>query len=236
MKKQLIALLALTAGAATPTFAQKAGDNIYSVGLVSVSPSFSVGKITSTGPAPFAGVFEQRLTDASASAGSEVTVSVGWLHMYTNNLGAELTLGIPPRLSMNIATPNGVGKYHSGAAKADALTPAIVGKYFFGTPGQQIRPYVGLGASRVSFDSISINRGDPEVSAFAGTSASLKTSWAPVYNAGMVYNISDRLSLNASVSYIPIKTTVTFVGTGVTSTGDLKINTTDYIVRLGYRF
>ena len=43
-----------------------------------------------------------------------------------------------------------------------------------------------------------------------------------------------------SVAYLPIKTTATFVGPGmgvaVTSTGDVKLNTTDYVLRVGYRF
>jgi len=41
------------------------------------------------------------------------------------------------------------------------------------------------------------------------------------------------------VAYLPVKTTATFVGPGlgvpVTSVGDVKLNTTDYVIRLGYR-
>ena len=62
-----------------------------------------------------------------------------------------------------------------------------------------------------------------------------------MYNAGVIYNIDDRWSINGSVTYIPITTTATFSGPGVgagaaVTTGDLKLNTTDYVVRLGYRF
>jgi outer membrane protein len=58
----------------------------------------------------------------------------------------------------------------------------------------------------------------------------------PVYNAGAIYNIDDKWSINGSVSYLPIKTTATFVGSGAVTTGDAKLNTTDYVIRLGYRF
>jgi outer membrane protein len=57
-----------------------------------------------------------------------------------------------------------------------------------------------------------------------------------VYNAGVIYNLDERWSVNASVSYLPITTTATFVGSGATSTGGVKINTTDYVIRMGYRF
>jgi outer membrane protein len=160
--------------------------------------------------------------------------------MYSDNLGAELTLGVPPKLTLDIATPNGTLKTHPAGASAKALTPAVVAKYFFNTPADKVRPYLGLGASYVSFRSVQANTADPEVNAFAGNGASLSSSWAPVYNAGMVYNIDEKWSINGSVSYIPIKTTVTFngkgAGAGVTTTGDLKLNTTDYVIRVGYRF
>jgi outer membrane protein len=225
--------------AASGAFAQKAGDNIVSVGLASDHVDLDVGKLSSSGSAA-APVLQGRLVDASATADSVMTLSASWLHMYSDNIGAELTLGIPPKLKLDLATPNGVGKTHPGGASAKALTPAVVAKYFFNKPGDKVRPYLGLGVSHVSFRNVSANLDDAEVKAFAGNGASLSSSWAPVYNAGMIYNLDDKWSINGSMSYIPIKTTVTFsgsgAGAGVTTTGDLKINTTLYVVRLGYHF
>jgi outer membrane protein len=99
-----------------------------------------------------------------------------------------------------------------------------------------VRPYLGLGVTHVSFRNVKANTSDPLVARLAGTSASLSSSWAPVYNAGLIYNINERFSVNASVSYIPIKTTATFVGSGTTTTGRLKLNPLDYVVRIGYKF
>ena len=121
-------------------------------------------------------------------------------------------------------------------AKMKIWTPAAVGKYFFGTTNDKWRPYVGFGVSRVSFHNVEINRNDSTVLAMAGTSAAFSSSWVPVYNAGAIYNIDDKWSINGSVSYLPIKTTATFVGSGAVTTGDAKLNTTDYVIRLGYRF
>jgi outer membrane protein len=100
----------------------------------------------------------------------------------------------------------------------------------------KVRPYLGLGITHASFRNVEINRSDPLVVLLAGTSASLRSSWAPVYNAGLIYNFTERLSINASVSYIPLKTTATFVGSGTTTTARLKLNPIDYVVRLGYKF
>ena len=62
----------------------------------------------------------------------------------------------------------------------------------------------------------------------------------PVYNAGFIYRINDRWSVNASVSYIDLKTDVTLrgsgAGAGVTTRTTLDIKPTDVVVRLGYRF
>ena len=225
-----IALACAALVAASGAFAQKAGDNIISAGVASINPDAQLGKMTSTSP-----TFQGALTGATANIGSATTLSLGWLHMYSDNIGAEFTIGIPPKLTVDLNTP-ATGATHPGASTAKTLTPTAIAKYFFNTPADKVRPYLGLGITHVSFQSITINTADATVNAMAGTSASLSSSWAPVYNAGMIYNIDDKWSVSGSVSYMPIRTTATFVGSGATTSGDLKLNPTDYVVRLGYKF
>lgn len=227
--------------AASGAFAQKAGDNIVSLGLASINPDAKLGTVTSTSTsAASAAAFTASLKDATAHVGSQTTVSFSWLHMYSDNIGAELGLGIPAEFTQDLNTPNGTVKTHPGAAKLKILTPAVLAKYFFGTSNDQWRPYLGLGLTHVTFNDVKTNAADATVQALAATSASFKSAWAPVYSAGVVYNIDDKWSVVGSVAYLPIKTTATFVGPGlgvpVTSTGDVKLNTTDYVVRVGYRF
>jgi len=225
-----IALACAALVATSGALAQKAGDNIISAGVASINPNASLGTMTSTSP-----TFQGALTGATANVGSTTTVSLGWLHMYSDNIGAEFTIGVPPKLTVDLNTP-ATSATHPGAATAKALTPTAIAKYFFNTPSDKVRPYLGLGVTHVSFQSITANTADATVNAMAGTSASLSSSWAPVYNAGVIYNIDDKWSINGSVSYMPIKTTATFVGSGATTSGDLKINPTDYVIRLGYKF
>lgn len=222
-------------------FAQKAGDNIVSVGVASINPDAKLGTVTTTSAsAASAAAFTGQLVGATANVGSQSTLAFGWLHMYSDNFGAELSLGIPAEFTQDLNTPNGTSTTHSAAAKLKILTPAVVAKYFFGGAQEKWRPYLGLGYSHVTFNNISMNASDATVQALAGTSAKFSAAWSPVYNAGLVYNLDDKWSVVGSVSYLPIKTTATFVGPGlgvtVTSSGEVKLNTTDYIIRLGYKF
>ena len=226
------AALVATSGA----FAQKAGDNIVSVGLASINTDASVGTLKNPNS-----TINGALVGTSATVSSETTVTFGWLHMYSDNIGAEVTLGVPPTVTQDLKTPNGASAglavNHPGAAKIDLWTPTVIAKYFFGTSKDQWRPYVGLGASHVSFHDIKTSA---DVAGLAGKSAALSSSWAPVYNAGLIYNIDDKWSVSGSISYIPVTTSATFVGDAAhgstTTTGDIKLKTTDYVVKMGYRF
>lgn len=217
--------------ASSTALAQKAGDTILAVGVAVIAPRESLGPLHSVGPA--AGPFNAATAGATASIGHVETASFSLLHMFSDNIAAELTLGVPPKFDVDVQLASG---FHPRAASAKEWTPALVGKYLFQTPADRVRPYLGLGVTHASFSNVSANTSDPLIARLAGTSASLSSSWAPVYNAGLIYNIDDRLSINASVSYIPIKTTATLIGSGTTTTGRLKLNPVDYVVRLGYKF
>lgn len=219
-----------------PAQAQQAGDTIFSLGVARLSPDAGLNPVASSSP-----TFTAALSGADAHIGGVTTATFGALHMFTDHLAAELTLGVPPTLDVDLTVPNGMPPVsHPRAARARAWTPALVGKWLFREPGSQWRPYLGLGVMYARFDNVRINSADPLVATLAGGSADLASSWAPVYNAGIIYNFNDRWSINASVSYIPLKTDVTLGGAGpaagVTTTTRLDINPTDYVVRIGYRF
>ncbi|MEY5099785.1 MAG: hypothetical protein RJA36_2504 [Pseudomonadota bacterium] len=213
--------------ATTTASAQQAGDNVLSIGLASINPNANLGPLTNTGG------LTALLSGATAHVSSETTVSFGWLHMFTDQLGVEATIGLPPRVNQGL---NAAGANHPDAARFDVWTPTVVGKYFFGTPQDAWRPYLGLGVSHASFHDIRTNPNDPTIRTLSGTSAKLSSSFTPLYNAGLVYRIDDRWSLNGSVSYLPIRTDATFAGAGGTTTGRAKLDTIDYVIRLGYRF
>lgn len=237
MEKRFTLICSIAWLAVASAHAQKAGDDYISVGVAAIRPDASLGTLSSSGPNALA--FTAATTGASARVSNEVTASLGWLHMFTSQVGAEFTIGIPPRHTIDLGTPSPFAgsASHPGAATVRTWTPAAVAKYFFNAPGDRVRPYLGLGVSHVSFHSLEVNRNDPLVVLVAGTSASLRSRWTPVYNAGVAYHLDDRWVVNASIAYLPIRTTVNLVGAGGTTTrGDLKLRTTDVVVRIGYRF
>lgn len=237
MKLHVGIVLCGAMGLAPAAFAQKAGDNILGLGVASIHPDLSLDPLASSGP--FAAPFNAATAGASGEISHETTLSLGWLHMFTDQAGAEFTLGVPRRHTIDLATPSpfaGAAR-HPGAATVEPWTPTAVAKFLFGAPSSTLRPYLGLGVSYVSFHGLNANRSDPLVVQVAGQSAEMDSAWTPVYNAGLIYHLNERWSLNASVAYLPIRTSVTFVGAGGTTTrGDLRLRTTDYVVRLGYRF
>ena len=230
IKKPLLAMAALLVFGST-VHAQKAGDNILGIGLARMTPRISLGAMNSVGPA--APLFNAATAGATADSDAVNTLWLGVLHMFTDNVAAELSLGVPPSMKIDVDL---VTSSHPEAASADVLMPALVGKYIFNAPVDKVRPYLGLGLTYASFRNVNANTTDPLVMLLAGTSASLSSSWAPVYNMGLIYNFSEQMSVNFSVSYIPLKTTATFVGTGTTTTGTLNLNPLATIISLGIKF
>ena len=246
LKQWLITCVVLVAFNA---YAQKAGDNIVGFGLASIHPDTSVGTVVSAGSdAPsnaVASAFNAANAGLRGSIASQVTIAVSWLHMYSDNLGTELLLGIPPQLTLDLQHADGTTQ--PNAATVKTWTPAVVAKYFFNPSQDKARPYIGLGVSYVTFHSVMPSNLD-SLQALAGNGASLSSTWTPAYSVGLLYNLDDRWSIQAGVSYLPVRTTATYMGktgpvngttvpaTGVTTKADFGLNTTDYVVRLGYRF
>jgi len=242
-RKSAIAAIALTTlGVSSQAFAQKAGDIVGYLGVALIKPNASLSPLTTTSssPAVTAGVTSQ-LNGATASIDSSTTVTLGALYMWTDNIATELTLGIPPKMTVDVGTPSptATAPTHPAAATTKVLNPSLVAKYLFNQPKDTIRPYVGLGVTYTSFSDVTPNLSDATVKTLAGTSASLSSAWAPIFNVGAIYNIDEKWSINGSISYVPLKTDVNFVGNAgvpITTTGTLTLNPWDFVIRVGYKF
>lgn len=234
LSKTILACLLQTA--ASSALAQKAGDNIISAGYASIHTSTSLGALNSP-------VFAAALTDATAKISSTPVVSLSWSHMHTDHIATEVAVGIPPQFTVDLYAPYAAalgGPNFPGAASARAVTPTALAKYLFNAPSDKFRPFVGLGISYASFQLVKTNPALPAIGALAGTSAKFSASWAPVYNAGLIYNIDERWSISGAATYMPVKTTAAFVASPAYGSGttrmDIKINPTIYSLSLGYRF
>ena len=234
LTKPMVAVATMLAGAllSQECMALQAGDNAVYLGGASVSSSASLGTLSSSGPA--ATTFNALTPGTTASIPDASTVVVSYLHMFTDNVAGEVTVGNPLAMKVNMTIPN-IPLSVSNAATTDAAFPSVVFKYLFNAPSSAFRPYVGLGVNYTYFSNISVST-NSTVRSLAGTSQSLSSSWNPVFSAGAIYELNDHWSLNFGVSYVPLSTDVTFVGTGTTTTGKLTINPTDVVFKVGYKF
>lgn len=233
-----IAALSVMVACAAPAMAQTAGSNIVNLGWFHLAPRDSSDPIQVTSP------IQRTLTGSGSSVTNADTLGFALTHFFTDNVALTADLGIPPKFKLNgTGTLAGVGEL--GSAKQ--WSPALVAKYYFGEAKSAFRPFVGLGVTYVWYDDVNLtpgfqryagtNFGNPN----ATTTASLSSSWAPVFNLGGVYNIDDRWSVGLSVSYIPLKTkaslttTNTALGT-VRSETEVKINPVVTFLSVGYKF
>ena len=252
MKKQAtllpkIAALSILAAIAAPAMAQQAGDNIVGVGWFRIQPEDSSTGITST----TAGASDSN-SHSAVSNGN--TLGLAITHFFTDNIALTLDGGIPPQFTLY---GKGDLSSYSGIGQAKQWSPALVAKYFFGTPQDKFRPFIGAGVSYITYSDTQLSQsfqsyvaGAKVNSAFAGgtATASLSNSVAPVISAGANYNITDRLSLGFSVSYLRFKTDATITATptaigqanglpsSITYKTSITINPIVSFVSLGYKF
>ena len=101
---------------------------------------------------------------------------------------------------------------------------AAILQYYFGAANAKFRPFLGLGVSYNWFSDLQLNTNfikqtqdnlGAVLAAGAGkpgttsVEAKASSSWQPVFNAGLQYNMTEHFGLIASVTYIPLKTTST---------------------------
>ncbi|MCD6025981.1 MAG: ompW2 [Solimicrobium sp.] len=201
-------------------------------------PQDSSTPIAITSPTP------RTLPGSGATVNKANTLGFAVTSFLTDNWAATLDLGVPPKYKLNgTGTLESVGQV--GTAKQWA--PALLAKYYFGEANSQFRPSIGLGLSRVHYTNIELSKGFQEyIGAGVGnknavTTADLKASWAPVFNAGLSYAIDKDWSVNFSVSYLKMKTkadltTKASATTTVLSNTTMTINPIVTYLNIGYRF
>ncbi len=235
-----IAALSLAAAFSLPAAAQSAGDNIVNVGWFHLYTDDSSQPLQRTSPG------SQTFTGSSASVGNADTLGIAFTHFFTDNIALTADLGIPPKFHLDGGgTLAGLGEI--GTAKQ--WSPAVIAKWYFGDKTSKLRPFVGLGATRVWYSDVQLSSSlqravtAPYNGGVTGTAtADLSSSWAPVYNIGLTYNIDAKWSLGFSVAYIPLDTDADITGKNAAGTVISRHKTTltldPYVtfLSLGYKF
>ncbi|WP_176158304.1 OmpW/AlkL family protein [Burkholderia multivorans] len=166
------------------------------------------------------------------------TVGLTVSHFLTDHIAVTSVAGVPPvfkvsgKGTINPPGPAGaLGTQNIGIAAVNPIvksvrqwSPAVLLQYYFGQATARFRPFLGLGVSYNWFSDLQLNSNFIKqtqdnlgaiLAAGAGkpgttsVEAKASSSWQPVFNAGVQYNMTEHFGLVASVTYIPLKTTST---------------------------
>lgn len=192
-------------------------------------------------------------------------------HFVTDHLALTTVAGVPPTFKLkghgSIVPPGpaaALGTQNLDDPRTEPVvksvrqwSPAMLVQYYFNSATAKFRPYLGIGLSYNFYTNIELNpdfvtstqnnlgsvlaagAAKPGVTS---VSAKASPSWAPVFNAGASYNITDHWGLSASLTYIPLKTRSTVYvraadGTLLgTTQAELTANPLITYVALSYKF
>jgi outer membrane protein len=238
LKQAIAGAAALTC--MTVADAQTAGSVYVVGGWFHLAPQSSSGqlKILSTGGSPV----NREVPGTGANVDSSDTLGASIGYFITDHLAAEFELGLPPKFDLQ---GTGVLSPYGTLGTARQWSPALLFKWSFLSPQSKLRPYVGVGVTRIWFTDAAITNGQFENNFLHGpTSVSTDRSWAPVFNVGFNFSFTDHWFAGFSISYIPVNVKANFstqartpVGTlTVNSEAKLRLNPIVTFLKVGYRF
>ena len=197
------ALLSAALVSAPLAMAHEAGDMFIRGGLVNVMPSVS----DNTG------------LGYNLDVEDNLQLGLTGTYMYSDNIGIELLVATP---FTHDITAGG-----TKVGETSHLPPSLMAQYYFGQADSSVRPYVGAGLNYTVFFE------EKTQGAIAGADLELDDSFGLAFQAGVDYNITNNLFVNASVWYMDINTDVTINGT---SYGSLDIDPVSVMASVGYTF
>jgi outer membrane protein len=199
------------------------------------------------------------------------TVGLVFSHFLTDHIAVTTVAGVPPTFNITgsgtIRPPGpagALGTQNIGDPSSNPIvksvrqwSPALILQYYFNQADAKFRPFLGVGVSYNWFSDIQLNPNfvaatqadlGSVLAAGAGksgptqVSAKASSSWQPVFNAGLTYNIDKHWGLEASLTYIPLKTTSSVIikaadGTNLAvSHSELKADPIISFLAVTYRF
>jgi outer membrane protein len=160
---------------------------------------------------------------ADAETSDATTVIFTGEYGFTDQLGVEFVLGVPPKIK---ARGTGTIAFLGDVIEARNVAPTVFVNYHFGGAGDAWRPYLGLGVNYTRFVDTKSNY---------GWDVHLSDSWGPAAHAGVDYAIDKRWGLFASVAVLKVKSDVTAVGANVIQ-ATIDFRPVVYSAGVSYRF
>jgi outer membrane protein len=219
----VVKMLALAAAmaAASGASAQSAGQWTVKAGVNKITPHVESGDISA--PA---------LPGSKADVGSDTKPILVFGYGLTDNISAELDLGLPYKHEIyGAGAIEGTGKLGT----VEALPPTAFIQYRFFEPKAMLRPYVGLGLTYAYFQKAT---GSGQMTALTNTGGAPTTfkidnKLVGSVQLGLAVNVNERWYVDAAVVKTFLKTRVNF-STGQTQ--DMTLNPQAVSIGVGYKF
>lgn len=160
--------------------------------------------------------------DAVAQDATAVTFTVE--RMLTPNIGAELVLGIPPRVRADAA--GSVAYLGKDVLSAETVAPTAFVNYHFGVTGDTWRPFIGVGVNYTRFI---------KVRSILAPNPTLGDSYGLAAQVGVDYAIGPNWGVFASVARLDVKSKLVAAGTTVVQT-TIDFKPVTYTAGLLYKF
>lgn len=209
-----IAVLVCTASMAGRANAQSSGSMQLGVGWLHVMPQGHADPIVveRIAGAPV----NRQQSGTGAHAGAADAASLMAEYFATDSIGVAFLAGTP--FTTDLIGNNALASF-GVIGKTKPLAPVLEVRYHFLAADAKFRPFVGLGVNYTWYsDTRIVNDAFRNATCGPGcsTRASLSASWNPTFELGANYALGKHWSINASLSYIPLSTTLTTHATTAT--------------------
>ncbi|WKB51404.1 OmpW/AlkL family protein [Eleftheria terrae] len=165
------------------------------------------------------------------------TIIFGYQRYFDDHWGVDLALGLPPK---HRVYGRGTLEGFKQISSSRQLAPTLFANYRFGSAGDKLRPFVGVGINYTRFiDSKSTTSGD--WASGGKTELDLSDSWGLAAQAGLSYAVTPAWSINATVATAKVKsdlkaTTTRPGGSVVERRTTIDFNPTVFTLSAGYHF
>ncbi len=197
--RDIFVIVAVLSGTAAVQ-AQSAGNFILSGGwnhFRTQSGNQPIGDTTLKGG--YRDSYDDKLTLSDADA-----FSLTGTYFFTDHIAGELALTTPARFDGDGVSTR---ETHASLSKLRQKNASLLLKYYFFDAQEKLRPYVGVGISRVWFDNQHAK--DNDFGLVTTYQTSFKNKWAPILNGGLSYQFNKNWVGGLSISYMPLTTTAT---------------------------
>ena len=218
MRKTLntaLAALAISL-AATPALAEK-GDVLVRLRAITVQPQEKVGPVLPTFPT------------SGGSITNAYAPEIDFTYMITNHIGVELIAATTKHCVEGGGSLAAVGRL----ACTWVLPPTLTLQYHF-VPEGKIHPYVGAGVNWTMFYK---EKASSQLNAAIGaTNVDLSNSFSFALQAGIDFDISEKMFLNLDVKYVDMDTNARLTTGALVNNLRANINPLIVGVGVGWRF